>query len=73
MSDPVFWQLLRLFDELDMPEPQSRSVTLGRKNPTKRTLLWCVLAIAAGTAAASQPQSFSGQTISTDRPGILFG
>ena len=29
--------------------------------------------MAVGTAAAAQAQSFSQQTISTDRPGILFG
>ncbi|MGH8232668.1 MAG: transporter [Rhodanobacteraceae bacterium] len=39
----------------------------------KWSLLSCALAIAAGTAVAAQAQSFSEQTISTDRPGMLFG
>lgn len=39
----------------------------------KRTWLSCALAIAVGTAGAAQAESFSQQTISTDRPGIPFG
>lgn len=38
-----------------------------------RILMPCVLVIAAGVISVAQAQSFSEQTISTDRPGIPFG
>ena len=60
-------------DELEAPKTQSRPISFSQRKPMKLTVWSRALVIAAGTAAAAHAQSVSQQTISTDRPGLLFG